>query len=70
LLEEDGDSLLKKVPQAKRSHVTTLLLDVTKSEDIAAAVKSVSTFLEAKSLVLFALVNNAGVSCGGRSELA
>lgn len=62
--EADGETLKANAPTAKsRENILPIILDVTKQEQIYAAVQTVQETLAAKGgLPLVGLVNNAGVS--------
>jgi len=60
--DEDGHDLKKE----SSGRLTTVLLDVTKEESIASALKLVKESTGGK---LYGLVNNAGVGCGGALEV-
>uniref|UniRef100_A0A7S0D5P8 Uncharacterized protein n=1 Tax=Amorphochlora amoebiformis TaxID=1561963 RepID=A0A7S0D5P8_9EUKA len=57
--EEDKESLLKQRPTLR-----PILLDVTESKSVSEACAKISKDLEAESLSLVGIVNNAGVSPG------
>lgn len=64
--EADGEALKANAPTPEaREHIVPIILDVTKQEQIDAAVQTVKSTLTAKGGVpLVGLVNNAGVGGG------
>lgn len=63
--EADGEALAKEAGSV-RMH--PIVLDVTKSDQIDAAVKTLTSFTQQKNVPLVGLVNNAGVTTGGPVE--
>lgn len=64
----DGVSLQEQEPEASRSNIVPIILDVTKLDDISASVKQVGEILAKRNKRLFALINNAGIQVGGPLE--
>jgi len=64
----DGEKLLADAGSNLAGKVVPVILDVTKREDIDAAVHSVKHRLDAEGKKLFAVVNNAGLSVVGAAE--
>jgi len=64
--EKDGEALRAMRPG--NQHVRPIIIDVTKSDQIAQARDTVLAFCREQDLPLVGLVNNAGVSVGGPME--
>eukprot|EP00931_Biecheleriopsis_adriatica_P073505 TRINITY_DN47774_c0_g1_i1.p1 TRINITY_DN47774_c0_g1~~TRINITY_DN47774_c0_g1_i1.p1 ORF type:complete len:291 (-),score=33.56 TRINITY_DN47774_c0_g1_i1:2-874(-) len=64
--KSDADSLVEAA-KATQGSLIPVILDVAKPEEIRAAVKVVEAHVQERSLLLAALINNAGVNLESRS---